>query len=460
MQTRISLLAAVGILCLVVSGCLSSRGDSNQSSAAQQESNSTIQESNISYDNNEGFIISSYGKSYVKDFGGGKKLLHLEGTDYEMGYAMGYLLPNEVRRITSLEYYVAVVDMITGGALRALYIPWVEELAQHIVAFLTDLQLGQVPAEYVHEMQGIVDGVNAATPDQKKLQFNDVILLNMANDVLFTFLYKINALGLFNSCHGFVVTGDATTDGRTLMGRHFMYPSVVFYETALLIEYKPATGNPFVSVSAPGFVGVTAAMNSKGVAIGMDTLKSGDTNYFKAGMGTLLTARRAIQYTNTLDEAVDMIQRTTRGVPWFYVIGDANGKGAVIESTTNHFAVRYLDSSYPGQIEDKDNVVAVANHALVPEIIAVEVPNPWWETYQRYAEMTNLILENYGKIDTAKGRAIIDFLHPGGEYSWRYGTDPDQGVSCSVTLFDLTAREVWSLFGLYSDPWVHYKLPY
>jgi hypothetical protein len=460
MQAIINLPAILGILCLILSGCSSSDGDSNQLSTALQESVSTNQESNISYDNADGAIIGSYGKCYLKDFGNGKRLLHLEGSDYEMGYAMGYLLPNEVRKITSLEYYVAVVDLITGGSLRSLYIPWIEELAQHIVAFLTDLQLGQVPAEYIHEMQGVVDGVNAATPDQAKLQFNDVVLLNMANDVMFTFLYKINALGLFNSCNGFVVTGKATSDGRTLMGRHFMYPSVVFYETALLIEYKPDTGNPFISVGAPGFVGVTAAMNSKGIAIGMDVLKSGDTNYFKAGMGTLLTARRAIQYTNTLDEAIDMIQRTTRGVPWFYIIGDGSGKGAVIESTTNHFAVRYLDSSYPGQIEYKDDVVAVTNHALVPEIIDVQVTNPLPDTYQRYTEMTHLLLDNYGKIDTAKGREIIDFLHPGGAYSWEYGTDPDLPVSCSVTLFDLSVKEVWSLFGKYSDPWVHYKLPY
>ena len=282
----------------------------------------------------------------------------------------------------------------------------------------------------------------------------------MANDVLFTFMYKAEQLGLYNSCDGFVVTGDATADGGTLMGRQFMYPPDVFNEIAMLIEYKPKNGYPFISVTTPGFVGVTSAMNSKGVSIGMDVLHSGDVNFAKAGMGTLLLARKSIQYCDSVDSVVKTIKKITRGVPWMYIIADRKGNGAVIESTTNHFAVRYLDSKYTGQIEQKDDVVAIANHAIVPEIAAIQTDNPVLESERRYAEMTNLILENYGKIDVAKGREIIDFLHPGGDYSWLYGTDPDQPVACTVSLYDLNRKEVWSLYGKYSDQWVHYKLFY
>ena len=410
-----------------------------------------------------GTVIKTYGRCYVKEFEGGKRLLHLEGSPYEMGYAMGSLLPDDVRRITSMDYFRGVIDLLTGEMLSDLYNTWLEDFAKWVVELLTDIQLVYVPGEYIAEMKGVVAGVNDATPDAAKLRFNDVLLLNLANDVLFTFMLRIEALGLFHACNGFVVTGDATVDGRTLMGRHFMYPSVVFYETALLIEYVPDEGYPFVSVTAPGFVGVTSAMNSMGVSIGMDVLKSWDTCYATTGMGTLLLARKAIQYSDSLDTVVATIEKAPRGVPWMYVVADSTGAGAVIESTTNRFAVRYLGSVYEDQIEDKDDVVAVTNHAIVPEIQEREITEATAgmdDSVRRYTEMTGLILRNYGSIDAATGREIIDFLHPGGEYSWLYGTDPDIPVSCTVTLYDVTSKELYSLFGNYSDTWVHYALPY
>jgi hypothetical protein len=409
---------------------------------------------------NDGTVLRSHGKCYLKDLGNGKRLLHLEGSAYDRGYAMGYLLPNEVRRITSMEYIRAIIDDMTEGSLSAIYGTWQEEFMMDIIKLLTDVQLGAVPAEYVTEMKGVVAGVNDATPDAVKLEFNDVLLLNMGSDVIYSILYEIDLLQSLSSCNGFVVTGNATADGRTLMGRHFMYPPAVFNETALVIEYKPNCGHPFVSIGAPGFVGVTSAMNSRGIAIGTEVLYSGDACYAKAGMGTLLLMRKAIQYCGSLDAVVETIQKATRGVPWMYVVGDGRGKGAIIESTTNHFAVRYLDSVYPDQIEEKDDVVATTNHAIVPEIAATHLPSAFASSHRRYTEMTNLILENYGAIDVAKGREIIDFLHPGGAYNWYYGTDPDQPVACSVSLYDLSAKEVWTLFGKYSDQWVHYKLPY
>jgi hypothetical protein len=409
---------------------------------------------------NDSPVLKSYGKCYLKDLGNGKRLLHLEGAAYDRGYAMGYLLPHEVRRITSMEYIRAILDEMTDGSMSSIYGTWQEELLINLVKLLTDIWLGAVPSEFVTEMKGVVAGVNDATPDADKLKFDDVLLLNMGSDVIYSILYEIDYLTSLSSCNGFVVTGNATADGRTLMGRHFMYPPAVFNETALVIEYRPKNGYPFVSIGAPGFVGVTSAMNGRGIAIGTEVLYSGDACYAQAGMGTLLLMRKAIQYSGSLDAVVETIRKATRGVPWMYVVGDGSGKGAIIESTTNHFAVRYLDSVYPDQIEEKDDVVVTTNHAIVPEIAATHLPSQFVSSRRRYTEMTSLILENYGSIDVTKGCEIIDFLHPGGPYSWYYGTDPDQPVACSVSLYDLTAKEVWSLFGKYSDQWVHYKLPY
>ena len=100
--------------------------------------------------NIEGVVLRKLGECYLKDLGNGKKLLHLEGTPYEMGYAMGYLVPDEVRRITSLEYFMAVIDAMGDQPVSTLFAAWMKNMALEVMAFLTRIQLGYIPAEYIY----------------------------------------------------------------------------------------------------------------------------------------------------------------------------------------------------------------------------------------------------------------------------------------------------------------------
>ena len=69
------------------------------------------------------------------------------------------------------------------------------------------------------------------------------------------------------------------------------------------------------------------------------------------------------------------------------------------------------------------------------------------------------------QIDVDKAREIIDMLHPPNyeylewEYhQFKYTDDPTQEVSGSISVFDPSNLEVWSLYGYYDNPWVHYSL--
>ncbi len=136
----------------------------------------------------------------------------------------------------------------------------------------------------------------------------------------------------------------------------------------------------------------------------------------------------------------------------------------MLEVSADKFAVRYTDYRYPDwvesldfpkQIEDKDDLVVVANHYIVPEMystISYAVKDSLW----RYETLTNLILDSYGSIDVEKGKELIDYLHPP-NYGY-YGDDENVPVAATRTLFDLTSLELWSLYGMYSDPWVNWKL--
>jgi len=192
-----------------------------------------------------------------------------------------------------------------------------------------------------------------------------------------------------------------------------------------------------------------------------------DTKPFVSGMGCLLTARQVVQYADELSDAINLVKGSKRGVPWLYIVGDGQGKekgGAVLEVSADKFAVRYLDYKYPNwamyydlprQIEDKDDLVVVANHYIVPEMyltISHAVNDSLW----RYETLTSLILDSYGKIDVEKGKELVDYLHPP-NYGY-YGTDENIPVPATRNLFDLTNLELWSLYGMYTDPWVHWKL--
>ena len=406
-------------------------------------------------------IVKQCGRGYVADLGNGKYLMHLEGNPYEMGYQQGCLAPEAVQKMTK-EF---VKSVLKGYDIPEDIIPGLIKLGKEIAKE----NERYIPSEFIEEMRGIADGARDRGYD---VSYEDVLLLNLGFDVVLSVAYPIatpivawqDKKGI--ACDGFVAMDDATSDGRVLMGRSFMFNPEVFHEVAMLIEQYPSRGHRFVSVSAPGFVGVTAAMSSAGIAVGMDMVPAMNTKPFVSGMGCLLTARQVVQYADELSDAVNMIKGSKRGVPWLYIIGDGQGRekgGAVVEVSADKFA-RYMDYEYPSwaenlnlpkQIEDKDDLVVLANHYIVPEMyltISYAVEDSLW----RYETLMNLILQNYGSIDVEKGKELVDYLHPP-NYGY-YGEDENIPVAATRTLFDLSNLELWSLYGMYTDPWAHWKL--
>ncbi len=438
------------------------------------------------------YVYSPDGKGYLKTNADGKKLLHVEGSAYEMGYQHGFLVAEGAQYMTSTEYLCSLMMSFFLG----ITVPEVKEMvleplknllgwlidpdameefvdntadfmlekgAETIMMPLIERNLKHVPEEFIEEMQGIADG---ATDAGYPTVLENVLLLNMGVDAGFSIIYPLMAilesipgiplfikdiLEKFHSCNDFIVFGDATTDGRVLMGRDFQFSSYGFFEHKLMIEQEPDEGYSFVSCGTPGLVGTITGMNSRGIGVGGNMLTALDTS-FEFGMGELLTLRKVIQYGGELSEAIDIVRNTKRGVPWMYAIGDGIGPeigGVVLEVSARNFFVRRSDYKQPwwapySQIEDKVDVVSVSNHFINPWMNIKTVSWAYENTLWRYKTMTNLILDNYGTIDTDKGWEIIDFLHPP-NYDY-YGDDPHQTVKASKSLMDLTNLDMWSLY--------------
>jgi hypothetical protein len=451
-----------------------------------------------------GDIIATCGDGYIKDLGNGKELMHLEGSPFEMGYQQGYLDPISVSQLASQDWFEtvimnlldapewilsiilgdimdygrlqdevgSVIDDATLQQLAASSGDSIEVMLEKMMDLCTLLaweNLQYTPYEYYEEMVGLYYGVYDAG---YYVPFDDILLLNMGMDAMLALAYPVVEpwlfwmdLFAFLSCSGFVAEDDATVGGHTIMGRHWQFTSYVLYEEMMFMEFVPDSGNSFLSTSAPGFIGVTSAMNNQGLGIGNDMVPAQDYNPARYGIGTLLTTRYVMQYTSQLSEAISFIQNSIRGVSWIYGIGDGrNGEtgGVALETSEHYCSIRSMSYEHPwwaifshDQIEHKNDLVTYTNHYIYRRM------NDWADSTaiddskDRYSWLTNEALNVYGSIDLEVGADLIDYLHPP---AYDYYSDPSGPVGAAVTAWDLTTLQAKALWGHYDDPWVYASL--
>ena len=448
------------------------------------------------------------GKGYIEPLpeGSSKFKMHLEGAHYDMGYQMGYLDGYSVQRLASegwfknivtglldapddillsvlgdiLDYnrLVSVVGSVvpdsTLQAVKAQSGDTIDSRLNKLLMLcrvLVAYNAQYVPAELIRECEGVAAGATAAG---FPVTYDDVLLLNMGMDALLALAYPVVEpllfwLDLFSflSCSGYVVKGAGTVNSHTIMGRHWQFSSYVLYEEMMIIEYYPSLGFKFISTSAPGFVGVTSAMNNQGIGIGQDMVPAQDCDPARYGMGTLFTARMVAQYSGQYSAAITYITSSLHGCSWIYGIGDGkNGEtgGCALEISDNYYRVRNMAYTRPwwaifspNPIEKKSDLVTWTNHYIHYNMPSLADSYAIDDSTDRYSWLTNEVLAKYGTIDLVSGATLIDYLHPP-KYNY-YTGGPDTPVGACITAWDLTTLQTTALFGLYSDPWVTVTLP-
>ncbi len=389
----------------------------------------------------------------------GKQLVKLSGTPYQMGYWHGYHLAENVKRMT---------DNYTKTILESYDVPeFLIPAFYEIGTLIAKTNTMFIPEEYKQEMQGISDGAQAAGYN---VDYEDVLLLNIGFDVGLSIysplITTFPSLDESISCDAFVVHGNGTEEeGDVFMGRNFMFPGDPFSRVALLMEFDPENGKKFVSVTAPGFVGVTSAMNEEGVGIGMDMIYSIDSIPLMTGKGTLLAAREAVQYSDGRHEAKEIIEGSIRGAPWIYVIGAGEGEnvgGTILEISSRLSSARESDDYphilglsrlaqiIPKQIENNENIVVTANHYIDPLMTLTD--RPVEDSRYRYEKLTENLLHRM-PIDTEGGKKLANWLYT---IDGRY--EENDLISGTRTFFNLSEGRLWAMIGRYGDPWAPYDI--
>lgn len=275
--------------------------------------------------------VAIYKRSYLAANSSGKKLLYLEGDAYERGYAEGYLCPRSVYRMTHdyVDNFIkGLVKGLAGPGGSLAEAPFFVQTVSRIMAQAVLSQEHAVPEEFRREMQGIAAGCQDRGFD---VTYKDVFLINVGFDFLYSLVYQGGSL----LCNEFSVFGKGTRDGRLFHGRDFMFTTGgdVFSDEALLMVHKPTDGFPLVASAAPGFVGFPTALNTQGISFGMDMVPNRQNRALVSGMGCLLLCRQVTQYASDLQEAIEMVRNTSRGVSWLFMIADGKKPDAVVLET-------------------------------------------------------------------------------------------------------------------------------
>lgn len=315
---------------------------------------------------------------------GGIFILYVKGTPYQMGYQHGKLLKEHIK-VLYQDYLLAALKEKTKNEKRyKAYFNLFKKKAKELEKF--------IPEEYKEEMQGIAAGSG--------LSYTDVLIIHTFLDILsYPKLFKKG----FKSCTNFVVSGEASPDSRLIHGRNLSWPSKGLLEKqSVVIFYQPKNGNAFVALSWPGICGVLTGMNEKGLTFGETSV--GTTESSLRGTPAFLLFRQALQYSDTLYDAIRIIASSRRTTGYTVTLSDGKlNKACVIEFTNQHYAVRF----------PKENQLISTNH--YQDSALFETMKPVYQnrkleessSYQRLIRMQELIKENFGQIDFKKAE---DFL--------------------------------------------------
>jgi Phospholipase B len=268
----------------------------------------------------DSFAVERHGPAYRYPQAGWI-VLHIEGEPYERGFQHGRLMAGEIARFI--------------GELAAYRSQRAPEDAWRDLRLIADaLFLRRFDAEYLDEMKGIADGAAAAGAkfDGRAIDLLDVVTINA--DIETTFLDEAldaTATGLEgrkfrepreqgpalpkeSHCSAFAATGPATADGQVVIGHITMWNLFHAYHYNVWLDVKPARGHRVLMQTYPGGImsGLDYYMNDRGMVMCETTLAQ--TRFDASGIPLADRIRRALQYGDSIDQAVAILRQGNNGL--------------------------------------------------------------------------------------------------------------------------------------------------
>lgn len=254
----------------------------------------------------------------------GVKILHLNGSYYDMGYQHGYLLSDEI-----------------GEVMRA-QLAFFEEsgFPYERIVEVWNIMDDYLPQEYQEEMQGMADGAG--------MSFEEIAVLNLMSAVF-------NIAGV-DACCELSLWGDATVDGKLIHVRSWDWNLKILdpdtgaslQENVVLIIRNPQIGYASVIPEFAGAISVWHGINEKGIVVGENSCYTWDTTFH--GISQCFRMRMVLDRCDTGEEAITILT-SNRTCGTNYILSDANVPiGYALDQTANFSYV----GTWNDPIEDND----------------------------------------------------------------------------------------------------------
>ena len=319
-MNRLLLLTVFGLLCLLVS-CNNPASKKGVFSHKQMMASATRSEKN-------GWIV-----------------VHLEGAPEVVGYQQGYMLADE---IIDLRGAMSMLNEKTTGKNWDFFRNESERMFRV-----------NTPVEYQKEIDGIVSGVNANL-GAGKIDSKDIIAMNSILEMSWYYVPWLNSKDNPHPsdptppghCSAIAATGSWTKDGKIVMAHNNWVEYVIGQRWNIILDIVPEKGNRIVMDALPGFIhsGDDFYINSAGLIV-TETTMTQFKGFDTTGVAEFVRARKAIQYSSSIDEWVTIMkEKNNGGYANDWLIGDnKTGEIARFElGLKNQFLERTKDGYFVG----------------------------------------------------------------------------------------------------------------
>lgn len=317
-------------------------------------------------------------------------LIELKGTPQQMGEQLGEATRIETRELYALRLESALLFARENGE-RELTQEQVLDTARRCLPFTRDYD----PAGY-EEFLGIARGAGVL-PEQLFVTQG----LTDLRDLL-AFSDEIEGEG----CSAFIVEGSQTESGRLLIGQNWdLQTNNMPY--VRLINRRPSDGSPATwSLTLTGCL-TLIGINSEGIAVGNTNLQTRDA---RLGVQYLSVLHRALR-SRSFSEAVEAVESAPRVGAHYYYVADGKGHALGLECSAQKSV----------QLSPADGFLVHCNHALAPEIAALEVDKPGSSTSCRQARLSTLLENRAPKVSVENLKEMLSDHENGEDAICRHG---------------------------------------
>lgn len=265
--------------------------------------------------------------------------VHLEGTPDKIGYQNGSLLAKET------EDLLRVVKPFLQHETKRDW-NFYRKASQEIL-------WPKIDAEFQTELDGIVRGLNDRGVKADRW---DVVALNAIEELPYYYVPwldkkqgRLPTTHAPGNCSAIVATGSYTSDHRIVMGHNTWTDYVKGPRWNVVFDIKPQRGLRILMDGLPGVIASNDdfGVNSAGIMM-TETTITGFTSFDPAGTPEFYRARKALQYSNSIDDYVRiMLDGNNGGYANDWLLGDnKTGEIALFELGLKEHSVRRTSDGY------------------------------------------------------------------------------------------------------------------